>query len=130
MPYFFDIATYDFVKVANILDVPATYTTLAQLTTPEREEGLYEIGFSLTVNFDQATKSVFMQYSLDGGSSWTELISEPPDATDTKPFTYVFPKERPQGVFDMIFQMRKEDLVGTLNVKFLDLWYKRVGDLT
>ena len=129
MPEFFDVATYDYTKVQAVNDIPETYTEVARLVTPVREEGVYIIGFSLTWDYDQANKSVFMRFSIDAGGSWTELISKPSDTDDVRAFTYAFPKERSQGIFDMRFEARKQDTSGLFNIGFLDVWYDRKGDI-
>ena len=128
MPDFFDVATYDYNKAQNVLDIPETYDPIVSLVTPFREEGLYEIGMALSYTFDSNTTSVYLRFSIDGGGTWTEFINEPTDSLDIVPFVYLFPKVQLEGVFDMILEMRKESGVGDLDVAFVDIWYKRIGD--
>ena len=129
MPEFFDITTYDYNKVNNILDIPETYIEIASLSTPVREAGVYEIGYSLTASFDQSNSSIYIRFSIDDGGTWSELVYEPSDASNVIAEAYPFPKEQDEGAFNMKFEARKESALGVFNIAFLDLWYKRVGDL-
>ena len=126
MPELFDVLTYDYEKVSDLLDIPDTYIQALSMLTPDRVPGVYEFGIALTHHFNTAAKSIYLRYSLDGGVIWTEFIGEPSDATNQTPSFYQYPIDHAGGVFDILIEIRIEDVVGELDVYFLDAWVRRV----
>ena len=108
--------SYDYVKVKDILDVPEVYFPLAVLQTSYRELGVYEFKFSLHFKLGVTNKSVYYRFSLDGGATWHEFVSEAKDRTDSKGYTFMFPIEHTGGEFDFRFEIRKEDDTSELDV--------------
>lgn len=126
MPELFDVLTYDYEKTVDVLNIPETYTPVGTLTTPLRAAGTYVLGFSLTYNFDRTTESVFFRWRQNGGA-WTEYSSEPKDITDSLNAFYEFPADYTEISHTIEVQMRKETVNGTLDLKFLDIFFQRVG---
>jgi len=119
-------ATYDYVKVKDVLDVPETYIHLATLDIPYREVGTYEFKIAMLRKLNLANKSIFFRYRFNGGI-WQEIISEPKDRTDKVPADYFYPLEWDGGVVVVDFEIRKEDTNGTLDVFFFDAVFERKG---
>ena len=118
--------TYDFEKVSGVLNIPETYTPVAQLITPLRVAGTYVLGFSLTYTFDRTTESAFLRWREQGGA-WNEYSSEPSEKTDANTAYYEFPSAYPEEVHDIEVEMRKETATGVLDLNFLDIFFQRVG---
>ncbi len=118
---------FHFSKAIDVLDIPDTWTEIVQL----RElvsSGTYMLGFSVLWEYDQASQSVDMRYSIDGGVTWTEAHMEPKDSTDVTATTYQFPMTLVDGTHGMIIQMKKETTSGIFNVRFADTWLERKGE--
>ena len=122
----FAVMTYDFQKESAILNIPETYTPVAQLITPLRAAGTYVLGFSLTWHFDRTTESVFLRWRQDGGT-WNEYSSEPTEKTDANTAFYEFPDNYIEQVHDIEVEMRKESAQGIFNLDFIDIFFQRVG---
>jgi len=127
MPEFFDILTYDTEKAIDVLDIGDVYEDIVVLTTPLREEGLYEFKFSLVGTLATTTKAMFFQWRIDGGD-WFEIQSEPKDVDDKKTVDYFFPvRFADPGVHVIELQGRKESGSAQMDVLFADLVLHRVG---
>ena len=118
--------TYDFEKVVDVLNIPDTYTPVAQLITPLREAGTYVLGFSLTWDFDRTTESVFMRWRQQGGA-WNEYSSEPTEKTNSNNAFYEFPSAYIEEIHDIEVELRKETALGVFDLRFLDIFFQRVG---
>ena len=127
MAELFDISTYDFQKAVDVLAIPETWTQVAHLITPHREAGVYVVGFSMTYDFDRTTNSVYARWRQQGGI-WHEYAHEPKDITDQITDTYEFPAHYASIVHDVEVEMRKEEIQGTLNLRYLDVYVQRVGN--
>lgn len=114
--------TYDYQKESAITVVDDTWQECARLTTPFREDGTYEVGYSLTYTLDNINTSAYFRYSVDGGSIWNEVVKEPKDSTDSVPMYYAYPFVHSGAAFDIIFQARKEAPTDVMTINFLDLW--------
>lgn len=88
--------------------------------------GTYEYGFSMTHQYDQANLSEYIDFSTDGGVTWTEFITEPADTTDDEPLTYFFFKEGISGDLNLRVRARKVNTTGVMVVKFIDTYMRRV----
>lgn len=126
MPELFDVLTYDYEKVIDVLNIPETYTPVGSLVTPNREAGAYVLGFSLTWEFDRTTESAFIRWRQNGGA-WNEYSSEPSDKTDSNTSYYEFPSEYIETAHVIEVEMRKETVAGVLNLRYLDIFLQRVG---
>jgi len=126
MAELFSILTFDETKVIDVLNISDTYTQVGQLVTPSRAAGKYQLGFSLTYNFDRVTESVFMRWRQDGGA-WQEYSREQKDITDDQTAFYEFPKDYAAQVHTIDLEMRKETANGVLNLRFLDIYFQRIG---
>ena len=122
----FNTLTYDYQKESAVLNIPETYTPVAQLVTPERAAGTYVLGLSLTWDFDRTTESVFLRWRQNGGT-WNEYSAEPTEVTDSNTAFYEFPAEYVQEAHDIEVEMRKETALGILNLQFIDVFFQRVG---
>lgn len=122
----FAVMTYDFEKVSSVLNIPETYTPVAQLITPVRAAGTYVLGFSMTWTFDRTTESVFLRWRQNG-SAWNEYSTEPTERTDSNTGFYEFPAQYIEESHIVDVEMRKETATGVLNLQFLDIFFQRVG---
>jgi hypothetical protein len=122
-----NVMTYDYDKASNILNIPETYTQLNDYTSPSRPAGVYEVGMSFTWDFSLVSRSAYFRWTTDGGTNWNEFISEPKDVQDRSAVYYQYPFNHAGGTMNIITQMRKEDALGTLNVTFSDVWFRRVA---
>jgi hypothetical protein len=122
-----NVMTYDYDKQSNILNIPETYTELNSFTSPSRPAGIYEVGMSFTWQFDIANRSALFRWTTDGGTTWNEFQSEPKDISDKNATYYQYPFNHPGGTMQIITQMRKSDVNGTLDVTFSDVWFRRVA---
>jgi len=118
--------TFDYVKEQDVLDIPETYTTIAQLVVPYREVGVYKFSMAMLYILDLANKSVFFRYRFNGGS-WYETIAEPKDKTDQITADYYYPVEWRGGELLVEFEARKEDGSGTLDILYFDAMWERKG---
>jgi hypothetical protein len=126
MAELFSILTFDNIKVTDVLDIPETYTPVAQLVTPLRPAGLYSLGISLTYVFSSITTSAFLRWRTNGGA-WNEYQREPKDITDSQTVFYSFPSSYPEQITTVDIEMRKETASGQLDLKFLDCYFQRIG---
>ena len=117
--------TYDFTDVKDYNDIGETYETIGELTTPSRVSGVYEIKLSLTYSYDVTNQSVFFRWQEDGGD-WNETQHEPNDKTDRTMTAYIYPEIFSGGIKNIVFQMKKENSSGILDVQFLDIIFQRV----
>ena len=126
MAELFSIATYDYSKEAEVNDISSTYTEIVSVSAV-RDAGVYELGVSLTWDFDRTTNSAFFRFSIDGGLTYAYMEQEPADKTNNSPFYYAFPRAHTGGEISILFEARKETGAGTLNISFADAWIKRVN---
>jgi hypothetical protein len=122
-----DVMTYDYNKASGFTNLPETYSTLNDYTSPSRPAGVYEVGMSFTYDFDQANRSVYFRWSTDGGTNWNEFVAEPKDVQDKSAVYYQYPFSHPGGTMQIETQIRKEDVNGILNAPFADVWFRRVA---
>jgi hypothetical protein len=121
-----DFHSFKFSKVKDVLDIPETWTQLNALTETLEVCGIYNINMAVNWTFDTATKSVFMRYTLDGGTTWFEdFAREAKDKTDKNAVYYAFPIEATNPNLDLRIEVRKETGSNTFNVLFCDLWVER-----
>ena len=121
------VMTYDYDKQSNFLNIPETYITLNDYTSPSRPAGVYEVGLSFTWQFDIANRSALFRWTTDGGTIWNEFQSEPKDVQDKAATYYQYPFVHAGGPMSIQTQMRKQDANGTLDVTFSDVWFRRVA---
>ena len=116
---------FNYVSEADNLNIPDTYTQVASLGVTGLVAGVYMIGISATYTFDTTTKSVFSQFTLNGGTP-EEFIKENKDVTDKDAFVYQFPYTHAvDGDFSLLLEFHKEDATGVLDVLFANLWIER-----
>ncbi|HUW03029.1 MAG TPA: hypothetical protein VMW08_11795 [Acidimicrobiales bacterium] len=116
-----------FIKVADVIDIPDTYTPVAALAVAYLPEALYFVGVSITYTFPSANRSVYFRWRTNGGP-WNEWIHEAPDAQDRVPIVYGFPRYYgPQENFTLEFEARKAPGIAQFDIKYLDLWLDLKG---
>jgi len=117
---------YDYVKTKD-LTLSENYQSIGTLDTEtDRSFGVYEIKLSLTANLNLTNKSIYFRWRTNGGD-WNELIGEPKDRTDDRPFAYFYVIEHVTGPMKFEFEMRKEDTNGVLILHFFDAILQKVG---
>ena len=110
---------------ADHLDLPETYTEVGNLAVVALPAGEYVVNISSTWHLNVTQKSVFAQFALNGGTP-EEFSKEPKDSTDREAFYYAFPYSHAGNLdFSLTLAMRKEDVNGTLDVLFANLWLER-----
>ncbi len=87
---------YNYVTT-TYLDVPDTYTQIAELDLGNPSGGVYNITFSSSFQFQDTKNSVFARFRMNDADTWVEFRQEPKDKTDLRSFTYVFPYEHTDG---------------------------------
>ena len=122
--------TYDYVKVGETAGAPIsvvddTYETIAELITPSRPAGTYEMLVSMVWTYSTAARSAFYRWSSDGGATWKELSTETKDKTNTENFSYSFPKSLASGITHLILQARKEGANDEMIVQHANLVVER-----
>ena len=112
---------YYFIKVADVLDIPDTFTSVATLTSPaDTPAGTYEVKFAINWAFNRTTSSAYFQWRIDGGP-WFEIEAEPADSTDKHVSSYFYPTDFTGGLHVVEIEARKETGAGTLDVLFADI---------
>ena len=119
--------SYHFTKVSDVNDISDIYTLVAELAVVDLPPGLYENKVTATWLLSVTNKSTYIRWRNNDGP-WTEHIKEPKDNTDLVPYTYFYPKLWNGGPVHIQVEMRKEDAVGTLDLKYLDIILDRKGD--
>lgn len=89
--------------------------------------GLYEFMISSTWEVDNANNGISSRFSLDGGLSWEEFFSAPSGANELQNTMYAFPLTRNSASFDLVVQGRKTNAANTAILRFLSIWFKRIG---
>ena len=118
---------FEFAKVADVLDIPETYTSILSLTSPTLPAGTYFNGLSYTYRFPAANASVFVRWQVNG-EGWNEFVHENSDASDITPFFYGYPRTYAGGVFTFEIEMRKEAAQNPqLDLLFFDVWFQQVA---
>lgn len=120
-----DTPTYDYKKVTDFITTSDTYVSLAELITPTREAGTYEIKISTTFTYNSISKSAYFRWSIDGGTNWEEFSVEPKDFTDKKAMSYSFPYPYLGGVMDIKLECKCEASSDTLDVLFANIVFER-----
>jgi len=116
--------TVDFEENLDILDVSDTFTNVMTLTTPLREAGKYEIGFSIEFEFD-ANKLIHLRSRINSGI-WREYAFHITDNQYVQPFDYHKMLDFVEGSHTIEIEMRKEDVSGTFNVLLIQSYFKRI----
>jgi len=119
------IPSYDYVKGANIVVTDDTYEEVARMTTTSRPAGIYKLSQSMLYSLDSTNTSAYFRFSLNGGSTWSEVRREPKDNTDVLPSAYTSTLVYAGGVLDWIIQARKEDAGDVLNILSVDMIFER-----
>ncbi len=116
----------------SYLDVPDTYTQIAELDLGNPPAGVYNITFSSSFQFKDTKNSVFARFRMNESDTWVEFRQEPKDKTDLRSFTYVFPYEHPDGdPLKIQVQMKKEqDATAIMDVFKMHIIAERRYDLT
>ncbi len=125
MAELFGLLNFNVDKRQNLL-MSSVYGEIGNVSLLGAVVGTYEFGFSLTLNFDQANKSEFVRFSLDGGATWTEFQTDIGNSTTDTPLMYQFYKEGLSGDLSLQVEARKEDATGIMNIIFVDTWIRRV----
>ena len=115
--------------IVDTLDIPETYTKVAELHYVDMPSGVYILNMTSTYQLDVVNKSVFVQFILDNGTP-EEFSREPKDKTDRSTFNYSFPYTHTNtSPFDFELFMRKEDTSGTLDCFFGNVWIEKKAEL-
>ena len=112
---------YFYNSADNVVIDSETYLPVVSLLTPDIPAGTYEFKLAFTWSLNAATRSMYFQFSLDGGTSWTEWVSEPKDSTDDIPFSYFFPFAHPGGILDCRLESRLENAADNGLISFSDI---------
>jgi len=126
MAELFNITNYTFSK-ASVLDVPATFQTVASTQLLGAVPGIYEIGYSFEVDFN-GTKNNPAYFRLGGTyGSATEFSIVAEQNADKKNRYYMFPKDHPGGDILVSLDMRKDAAITLFDCNFVDVMIYRVG---
>lgn len=126
MAEFFDINRFE-VDIRENLTMTDTYQEVGNTEMLDAELGCYEFGYSGVHSYDQINKSEYMRFSLDGGTTWQELIREPANTLDIQADSYQFYIRGISGDLSFIVQARAQDATGTMEVYSVNVWIKRVS---
>jgi hypothetical protein len=74
----FNLLTFDQNSVENvqITTTDPDWTDLIDLVTPERDTGMYALGFSLQFSLNSVSQSFIYQFSVDGGANWGPIYQK------------------------------------------------------
>jgi hypothetical protein len=74
----FDLLTFDQSEVENvqITTTDPDWTDLIDLVTPERDTGIYALGFSLQFSLNSVSQSFIYQFSIDDGATWGPIYQK------------------------------------------------------
>ncbi len=126
--YLADIAgevVFRFVNTVDVLDIPDTFTPIAMLDVGFKPAGIYMVGAAVSWTFDRMTEYVEQRWRINGGD-WNEQIVKPNDVDEKHNDYYAFPDLYEDGPFLLEFEMRKETMLGTLDLQRLSLFIQRV----
>ena len=115
---------FHFDSRTDILDISDTYTEIGNVFVQELPAGVYMLGMSATYSFDDTTKSVYFEFSVNGNPP-EEFRQETKDVTDRVGFDYLFPFTHNGGEFRFVLSVRKEDTSGTLDCYYSNVWADR-----
>lgn len=117
---------YQYDKQQDIVITDDAYEEIARLTTTEQPAGTYEYKLAMTYSLDSTSSSAYMRFSIDGGSTWNEMVREPKDNTDKIMLAYGFPYEMvaPE-IIDIVVEIRKENAGDILQVYYIDIVAER-----
>lgn len=122
----FDIITFNYEYADPVASVGETYEEVARLTTPSREAGVYLYCLSMRYTYDHSSSSAYFRFSVDGGSTWTEMVKEPADTTDAIFVTYNIPVvATTQRVHEVIVEAHKSAAAPTLSIEEMTLCIER-----
>jgi hypothetical protein len=121
----FNILTYTFQKNVNILDIPDTFTPIVQVTQQAGDNGIYELGFSISGTFPNITNPVVARYRINN-DPWLSISKEQKDVTDNITFYYAFPYAW-DGATPITIEVegRKSGSADQLDVQYADAWIER-----
>ena len=123
-----DIMTFDFTKVADLIVTADTYQPVSEIITPIRVAGIYL--YSIAWNYDYSTvqRSSYFRFSGDGGTHWSEIVTEQSDVSNKVSRYYAFPKIiTTDQILQLKFEARCEQAGDTLNIYFSDVMIQRVN---
>ena len=117
--------TFDYAAGQTITVPSTTYSSVLSLTTPSRPAGTYVLTQSMLYSLDSTGDSAYFRFTINGGSTWTEISKEPKDTTDLAPESFSKVLVHPGGVFDIEIQSRKEALGDVLTIYDINLFVER-----
>ena len=117
--------TFDYVAGQSITVPSTTYSSVLSLTTPSRPAGTYVLTQSMLYSLDSTGDSAYFRFTINGGSTWTEISKEPKDTTDLAPESLSKVLVHPGGVFNLEIQSRKEVLGDVLTIYDINLFIER-----
>ena len=117
--------SYDYNKVSSITVANDVYEEVNRLTTPSRVAGTYKLTQSMLYTLNTTTRSAYFRFSVDSGTTWTEIVREPKDNTDIIPLSYTQTIVHTGGIFEIIIEARKENAADVLTILIMDLIFER-----
>ena len=135
----FEVLTLDKVTLSDQTnvgwsDITDTYATLGSPNANQvegridtiRDAGVYEVGLSSTYSINSTGNSAQARFSLNSGV-WETFSRESKDSTDRMSLDYLFPFTHAGGTFKFDVQMKKENNSNTMQVFFLNVWFRRIN---
>ena len=124
----FDILTYEYTKVSNILNIPAdpVWTPIASVTALGAVAGTYELKLSIQGLIADINDSVSVRYRVNGGT-WYVYRKEASDPSDTFGFSYGFPwVHAATGDITLDVEAQKDVGAAQFDINFADVIIQRV----
>lgn len=112
------------VQIVNHTVAGTTYEPVASFNAT-KDAGSYLVLQSMIYSLDSITTSAFFRFSVDGGTTWTEVRREPKDNTDKEPLSNAFMLTHAGGILDIQIEARKEAIGDVLEIFSLDLIIER-----
>jgi len=124
MAELFDIRTYDYTKVKDVLDIPETWTPVVIVSGTTIVGKVYELKMAVSGKMADVNDTASIRYRVDGGT-WFVTVKEAKSLDDTFNADYFFPYVATLATTTLEIEATKEAGGGQFDIHFADAIIER-----
>ena len=115
---------FDYEAVTNVTVTSDTYVEVINRTFA-LSDGTYKLDMSTMFSMDVTNYSAYFRFSIDGGSTWREVIEESSDISNIIPLAYSFMIPVTSSTLNIQIQARVENASATLTIEDMTVMVDR-----